>query len=262
MILNKKNLSTTISFLVNKSPSTLDTVQSKGLGIFQSRCYLCNARACIPHLCTACLNDLRQTYWPACSTCSLALTETSKIEQHTQQCKRCIAKPSPVDLCITTTSYTFPADELVSQLKFSSKIFLASTLAHEIAEARLRLKAPLPKAICYIPSSKESFTSRCFNQAELIARDCAIRLKLPLLTNLLARAKETQQQSQLSKNARANNIKGAFKVLAEPSVTHVAVIDDVITTGATINEAARALKHSGIAQVEAWAFARTPEFKD
>jgi len=118
-------------------------------------------------------------------------------------------------------------------------------------------KRRLPECIIPVPLHKHRLHERGFNQALELARLIARQLKVPLNYSLCRREKATPFQSGLSARQRKQNLRNAFNVIQTPAYNHVAIFDDVVTTGSTVNELARQLKEEGVEIIEVWAIART-----
>jgi ComF family protein len=154
--------------------------------------------------------------------------------------------------------YRFPVDRLVQRFKFSGDLAIGRWLALRLA-ARARHEAH-PQLLIPVPLTRARLRSRGFNQSVEIARAVSKQLRIPAAMRLLERTRDAPPQAGLSRRARRANLRGAFRcrrgVLAG---RHVVLIDDVVTTGATADAAARALKRAGAARVDVWAIARTPD---
>lgn len=128
----------------------------------------------------------------------------------------------------------------------------------ELFAASLPVDSPQPGGLLPVPLHARRLRERGFNQSELLASEIAQRLCIPLLTDVLFRTRETAVQSGMNAAARRRNVRGAFALCDDPLPTHVAIVDDVITTGSTTGEIARLLHAAGVTKVEVWALARTP----
>jgi ComF family protein len=148
--------------------------------------------------------------------------------------------------------YDFPLDKLVQALKYAHRLALADFFAATLAEPR-----PTVDAIVPLPLSTERLRSRGFNQAVEIARPLARRWRLPLLLDAVRRPVDTPPQASLPWQARRKNIRGAFECGVDLSGRSLLVVDDVMTTGATLDEFARTLKKHGAVRVVNWVVART-----
>lgn len=115
---------------------------------------------------------------------------------------------------------------------------------------------PPPDCLVPIPLHPARYRARGFNQALEIARPVASQLKIPLCPKLCRRVRITPPQRLLDAEERHKNLRGAFQATEDLSGRHIAIVDDVLTTGATAHEVATALKRAGAVQVEAWVLAR------
>ncbi|MGC9457033.1 MAG: ComF family protein [Halothiobacillaceae bacterium] len=148
---------------------------------------------------------------------------------------------------------------LVQRLKFSGDLAAARPLVESLqaAVASGRDDQPLPDALLPVPLHPRRLAERGFNQAERLARPLSKQLGVPLSLNSLRRGVATAAQSQLDARARRRNVRGAFAVCG-PVPDHVAIVDDVVTTGSTVSEIARILRRAGCKRIEVWAAARAP----
>ncbi len=154
--------------------------------------------------------------------------------------------------------YDFPADWLLTELKFNARLWHGPLLAHLIAEA---LSArPIPAlagaVVLPVPLHRRRLAARGYNQAAEIARPLARRIRCRLDTTLLVRDRATREQSSLSAGERRRNVAGAFRLRRRPWFEHGIVVDDVVTTGATSREVARLLRQAGCRRVSVLAAAR------
>ncbi len=189
----------------------------------------------------------------ACTRCGLPMAgdpEASLI------CGRCIRKPPYFDRTYCGFEYREPADWLVQQLKFNAKLSHARVLAGLLAERLAASLEHMPDALLPVPLHRRRLYQRGFNQALEIARPLAKQFKLPLAYGLCRRSVDTTEQSALPAKKRATNVRAAFTLHGELPGKHVAIVDDVMTTGATVNEIARLLKRNGAESVQVWVVAR------
>lgn len=212
------------------------------------RCVVCGD-AGMPgrDLCAACHADLP---WqgPACTCCALPLPTTGI-------CGHCLQQPSPLDAVYAAFDYAFPLDRLLPRLKFHADFACGRVLAQCMAERFAAL--PRPAAIVPVPLHPSRLRSRGYDQALELAKPIARALALPLLVDVLQRCRPTLAQSRLDANARQRNLRGAFIATTTTRLpAHIVLLDDVMTTGATLHAAAQALRHAGVARVEAWVCAR------
>jgi ComF family protein len=115
---------------------------------------------------------------------------------------------------------------------------------------------PLPELLVPVPLAPRRFRERGYNQAIELGRYVEKRLRIALRADLVMRVRETREQAALDKRERRKTIRGAFEVVRALPATHIAIVDDVMTTGSTVNELARVLKKAGARRVEVWAVAR------
>lgn len=176
-------------------------------------------------------------------------------------CGRCLREPPTFDATLTLTDYAAPVDGLIVALKFGHRLDVARALGQLLAN-RLNDAAPPDACLVAVPLAFERHRERGFNQALEIARVAARIAGMTLLTNALARIQHKVPQEGLSLAARRRNVRGAFCVPAamEPVIAGrtIVVVDDVMTSGSTLEEVARVLKRAGARQVVNATIARTP----
>ena len=219
--------------------------------LWPPRCLVCGG-AGTPglDLCPGCAADLPRAAH-ACRRCARPLPPAAP-----PVCGHCRRRPPPYQACIAGLLYRPPADQLVLGLKFAQRLGHAPLLAALLAE--IASGADRPQALVPVPLHRNRLRQRGFNQSLEIARPLARHLDLPLAPRVLARVRPTQPQSGLDARGRSRNVRGAFICTAEVSDRHLALVDDVITTGSTVAEAARALLRAGASRVDVWAASRTP----
>ncbi len=218
--------------------------------LFGGTCYLCRGASADGVLCAPCRDDLPRLPRPRCPRCALPVSEDLP-------CGRCLADPPAYDATVAVFAYAFPADILVQGLKFRGELALAPLLAAQLAD-EIRAGPPDPvDLVIPAPLHADRLAERGFNQAMEIAREVAARLKVPLAANLCDRVRATPAQAGLPWKGRRDNVRGAFTCNRTVEALRVAVVDDVMTTGATLGEIAVALKKSGAARVVNWVVART-----
>lgn len=152
-----------------------------------------------------------------------------------------------IDLAVATVSYRFPLDRIIQRAKFQRDLAALSLCGALLTKVSAHLQGV--EAIIPIPLSRRRFFLRGYNQAVEIARPLARQLDLPLLVNQLHRSRHTRPQSDLDQQARRQNVAGCFECCRDFTGRHVLLVDDVMTTGATAAEAARALRQAGARQV-------------
>jgi len=217
------------------------------------RCELCVASSGRELLCRACDADLPHLAAP-CPTCALPATTGAA-------CGACLAHPPVWSRAIAALVYTFPVDHLLQQLKYGGRLALADWAGGKLTTAvqaslASRASHERPGRVVALPLSASRQRERGFNQAREIAAGVARAVGVPLVSPL-ARIAETTPQTALAWSERAKNVRGAFAVVADVRGARIALVDDVMTTGATLAEAARTLILAGAADVECWVVART-----
>jgi ComF family protein len=164
--------------------------------------------------------------------------------------------------------YEPPVDELIRQLKYQGVIAHARVLGVLLAECALARGAPLPRLLVPVPLHRRRWRERGFNQAAAIARHAGQMLEIPMARHALARVRDTPSQTALDVPARRRNVRGAFALRGRRqrerllAAGHVAIVDDVMTTGSTANELRSVLLAAGVRQVEVWAVARAFAARD
>ncbi len=178
-------------------------------------------------------------------------------------CGECLRSPPPFDRSCCVADYGFPWDSLIAAFKFEGRAELATTLAQRMVGA-IQQQGPGDVALVLpVPLSGARLAERGYNQAWELAWRLARALQLPARSDVLLRPLETAHQAELGRAARQRNLRRAFMV--EPRLRsvlagrRVALVDDVMTTGATAHAASSALLRAGAAAVSVWVLARTPE---
>ncbi|RQS16939.1 ComF family protein [Burkholderia sp. Bp8998] len=171
----------------------------------------------------------------------------------TYRCDTCRATPPPFDATLALADYRAPLDGLARGLKFHARLALgaefAARLAQRVDDTDAMRGAGGFDVIAPVPLSHGRLVARGYNQAWAIARPLAHRLGVRADAALLARVAETAPQSRLDRRARRDNVLAAFAVTGDLAGRHVALVDDVMTSGATLAAAAQALKAAGAARV-------------
>lgn len=214
----------------------------------QQDCVLCGAGSGKELVCAACRPELPRSPVPACPVCAAPVATAG------HACGACLKQPPAYDRAIAALSYSFPADGLIQALKYRSQLPLSRLFADLLCEAVSA--APRPDVLIALPLHPERARERGFNQATEIAKQVARTLDIPLDTGSLARTRNTASQAALPWEKRHKNVKGAFACADGVAGKHVALLDDVMTSGATLNEAAQTLKLAGAAEVSLWVVAR------
>lgn len=200
-------------------------------------------------LCRDCAAELPRNR-TCCARCALPLAVPAAL------CGQCQRHPPPWDAAWVPFRYAWPLDRLESRFKFAADLAAGRVLS---ALWRRELTADRPQLIVPMPLHPARLRQRGYNQAMELARPLAQVLEVPVRHDALLRTRATKAQTELGAIARRRNVRGAFA--AKPGAVwpeHVALLDDVMTTGATLAEAARVLRRAGVRRVDVWALARAP----
>ncbi|MBV1787000.1 ComF family protein [Marinobacterium sp. D7] len=221
---------------------------------FDQSCYLCQiAKADVLGLCEACHADLPWLIG-ACRRCADPIPVG--VAGHAL-CARCQQRSPPFDRTHAAFLYAFPINQLIPAIKYQRRPEALGWLSRLFAQLlRDRIEQP-PELLLPVPMHPWRATMRGFNQAELIASQLGRQLGIPVRSDLLRKRRATLQQARLNRASRGINLAGSFQLLGQVPA-HVAVVDDVMTTGSTAEEIAQQLKTAGAERVEIWVLARTP----
>ena len=214
--------------------------------VFPIPCLLCGLATDDQALCESCIAEL-PVIQQCCIHCAIP------IEQG-QICGQCLKKPPIQDSSLSLYRYEQAVPRMMSALKYHRQIQLADICAREFI-AYHSLATP-PDLLLPIPLHPSRLRQRGYNQSLLFADTLAQLLKIPCRPELLKRVKKTATQTQLNAKQRHKNMRQAFKYDSSFVPEHVAIIDDVMTSGATTHEAARVLKRAGVETIEVWTIAR------
>jgi ComF family protein len=209
-------------------------------------CVLCGALAGIDAICAPCAAALPKLPQPFCRVCALPLTSG-------EICGACMAAPPAYDAVTALYAYDFPVDALIQAYKYGGRLSFAPIFGRLLARAatsEVDLVVPMPLGPARL-------RERGFNQAHEIARRVGRLRGLRVVADACRKVTDTAPQAALPWKARARNVRGAFVSLADFTGLRVAIVDDVMTTGATVNELAKSVKRAGAAHVSVWVVART-----
>ena len=202
-------------------------------------------------LCVPCLQDLP---WHSASQCpQCALISNGSL------CGSCLSTPPSYDATTALLTYDYPVDGLLQHYKYNTSLHLAHTFAALFTEKKRQQASTSPEIqrIIPMPMHRNRLKERGFNQALEIAKLLSKALSLKLDYTSCQRTKHTPPQASLNLKERIQNIKGAFSCQRNLQNLNIAIVDDVMTTGASLNELAKTLKQAGAAHVECWVMART-----
>lgn len=233
-------------------------LRSRMLSLLPSCCALC-AAATSDAICSACRLQYGSRRRQRCPQCAMPLASG---EADTPVCGACLKNPPAFDATVVAVDYAAPLDQLVLALKFGSRLALAPLFSEMLRDALLQQRnRALPTLLTAVPLSRQRLTERGFNQALEIAKPLSRALGIALLPAAACRLRDTQAQAMLRPQERRKNIRHAFGVPAEAidriQGQHIGIVDDVITTGETLNELAATLKRFGATRVTNLVFART-----
>ncbi|MSQ71034.1 MAG: ComF family protein [Betaproteobacteria bacterium] len=212
-------------------------------------CALCAAPSGDAAVCRQCADEL-PVLAPACPICALPQPDRAV-------CGACLRDPPQYDATISAFRYDFPLDRLVRALKFHGQLELARFLGEQLVCAVAGRSGATFPVLIPMPLHRRRLAERGFNQAVELGRHIARITGAHLETAAALRIIDTASQTALPVGKREQNIRGAFRCNADLTGQTVAIIDDVMTTGSTLNEFARVLKKAGAGRVENWVVART-----
>lgn len=219
-------------------------------------CVMCGMGSGAENICPPCAGDLPRPDH-SCGLCGLPLIHTGD-----RLCGRCLSRPPPWDAALAALVYRFPVDQLVCSFKFGRNLACGRILARELSRAAGEGSRLLPSCILPVPLHRTRHFSRSFNQADLLARQAGHNLGIPVFSTTLLRRRRTRAHSGLDAASRKRNIRGAFTCRIPAGKEHYyanpALVDDVMTTGATLAECTRTLKKAGARRVSVWVAARAP----
>ncbi len=171
-------------------------------------------------------------------------------------CGRCLSHPPYFDSAVIPFEFETPVNQLIHQFKYNHQFYAYRPLIEELIKLIDLSSQTLPDIIIPIPLHPRRLFVRGFNQSSMIAKILANELNIPSSNQLLLRHKYTKPQVQLSAKQREQAVKNAFRVGQILNFEHIVLVDDVMTTSHTINQAAKVLKNSGARKISVWALAR------
>ena len=202
-------------------------------------CLLCASNSATSLLCPACTADLPQLPAALCPQCG---EETTLGER----CGACLKDPPAFARTIALFRYEFPVDRLIQALKYGHQLALATWLGHRLGD---RLVAEDYDLLLPLPLHPSRLRTRGFNQSLEIARVTSKTLAIPMNPAILTRIRATPPQAELPLKERGRNVRGAFECARDLAGKRILIVDDVMTTGSTLREAARILKLHGAGQI-------------
>lgn len=212
-------------------------------------CLLCGSDSAHHALCQGCTSTLPWLPPLHCPICAIPTLDGGR-------CGECLKSPPAFDHTQAAFLYTGVVAQLIPAAKFGARWPLLPALT-ELMLPAVETRLP-PDLIIPLPLHPARLKERGFNQALEISQPLASALGIPLGNTILKRIRDTEHQARLTEKSRKANMHRAFAAQADLEGRHIALVDDVMTTGASLNAAAQALKQAGAARVEAWVLARTP----
>uniref|UniRef100_E6QRD4 Gluconate periplasmic binding protein with phosphoribosyltransferase domain, GNT I system n=1 Tax=mine drainage metagenome TaxID=410659 RepID=E6QRD4_9ZZZZ len=221
--------------------------------LWRQNCVLCTDDAKNAALCPTCRSDLPNMPDSLCPICALPVSEPGVL------CGSCLKHPPAYERTLAAYAYNFPLDRLVHAFKYHHQFSLLDTLTAPLVEALQH--HPRPDALLPMPLHPWRLRERGYNQALLLAQHLARQLKLPLLTHSCQRTRATAEQARLSREQRLENLRGAFACDVTVQGLHIAIVDDVMTSGSSVQHLAQSLKQAGARTVECWVVARALQIR-
>ncbi len=228
------------------------------MNILRFRCFHCDRPLMIAShgFCSQCIKEI--TTSPYCGHCGAALAENSL------SCGECLRSEPKWQRIVQIALYKAPLADWIHRFKFQQQYWLDKALARllllAVKQAQREHQLALPDAIIPVPLFWQRHWQRGYNQSELIAKCLSTWLKIPLDTQSLSRIRHTAPQRELSAKERRRNLKGAFRYQPQRQAgkfyQRIAIIDDVVTTGSTLNTICLELKKAGVKEVQVWTLAR------
>lgn len=212
-----------------------------GCHFLTGSCLLCQADSHNDLLCPGCQNDLPLHNASHCPTCADDSPQGNT-------CPRCLAEPPHFDQTFAAFRYEFPVDRIIKALKYGHQLAISPWLGKKLADHPGLQNRDIDQIIA-MPLYPDRMRERGFNQSIEIARPLSHTLQRPLLLDCLQRTRATQPQAELNLKERHSNVRGAFDCTSDLTGQSILLVDDVMTTGATLNECARVLKLHGARHV-------------
>jgi len=222
--------------------------------VLAPQCAVCEVEDGDP-VCAGCLQDFFDTDGARCSVCGARLVAALLPRGTAARCGRCLAAPPHFDRTLALGDYAPPLDGMITALKSGARLDLARVFGLLLA-ARAHGLGPF-EAVLPVPLDPRRMRERGFNQSQQIAVTLARALAVPVLPGLLLRTRGGPPQQSLPLARRRRNVRGAFELVRRPGLRRLAVVDDVMTSGATLDEIARLLKRAGVEQAFNLVVART-----
>lgn len=213
-------------------------------------CVLCHEKAESLGLCTPCLLSLPVLPY-VCSVCAVRLPVAGV-------CGSCQSQPPALDALFVSYCFEEPLNHLIHAYKYQNQLQLAGVLKQLLISQTPHFNLDTVDFILPVPLSTKKLLARGFNQSHELAKAVSKKMNKPLLPIGVCHREDRPAQAGLKLKARQENIKGVFKLNISFRNKNILLIDDVVTTGATLNELAKSFKKQGVHTVFAWALAKKP----
>ena len=221
--------------------------------LFASSCIACGERGntALLDLCGPCRAELPLNR-RCCQVCAIPLQLDA-----VALCGECLQRTPRYRRSYCAYEYAYPIPHFVRALKYQNSLSQARVLGELLAHYLLQQHTePWPACFIPVPLSTTRHRERGYNQVLELGRFVERKLKIPMHTQWITRVRDTAEQAGLSRRERRKNLRDAFVVDQDAIPQHVAILDDVVTTGSTVNEVARVLQRAGVEHIEVWAVAR------
>ncbi len=233
--------------------------------VLPQNCVLCSLPSANNPVCPACAANFPKLAAQACPRCALPFEpQTHGTDDTLLTCHDCQRHPPSFHTATAVWSYTFPIDTLIRDFKYGHHLYLGTFFGkHLAATLKTRWRASgfgVPDLILPMPLHPSRLKARGFNQAAEITRHTAKIINRPWSANCLLRVHDTPAQAGLGREARWANLRGAFACTTSLADQRILLIDDVLTTGASLSACAEALRYAGARHIDVAVLARTPEF--
>ncbi len=204
-------------------------------------------------VCVTCAAQLPRNQ-QACRQCAVPMAQTTDAVL----CGECLSNPPPFSHTFAPFIYQAPVRDWISDFKYRHALHWGRWLGTTSGQA-LQAQQPTVEYILPVPLHAARLRRRGFNQTAELARWISRQVQIPWRTDILYRIQQGIEQQGLSRRERQRNMRHQFRVVKPPAAQSIALLDDVVTTGATVRAAAHALRQAGVPQVVVWAVARTPK---
>ena len=231
---------------------TLNNISKTSLNwLFPQKCLICSDVPKHNHPCCRQCYLALPFYSSACHQCGQPLLASSDF------CGRCINNSPHYDACFCPFEYKDAIKGLIQNFKYNEKPELATNLAALLEFELFENNISLPDLIIPVPLHISRLRSRGYNQSSLIAKKVSKNLNIPISDNFISRHRNTDAQAGLSFKKRQKNLKNSFRIKNNFPAKSVALIDDVVTSGTTVNEISKILKKNGVDYIQVWGLAHT-----